>query len=112
MKKSDRTRAFYAGALYFEPTVRDSGLSGLLLGSVAQFCSTSNAILMTQSNFRGFDRFVEKYFLNPQIVEFIKYDDEDLVLPENAENTEKCFKVLSKLDGIRFYADMPEKVTK
>ena len=70
---------------------------------------------MTQSNFRGFDRFVEKYFLNPQIVEFIKYDDEDLVLPENAENadnTEKCFKVLSKLDGIRFYADMPEKATK
>jgi hypothetical protein len=104
MRKSQRDRAFYAGALYFEPAFRESGLSGVLLGSVAQFCSTSNTVLMTQSNFRGFDRFVEKCFLNPKIVEFIKYDEEELLLPEN---TEKCFKVLTKLDGIRFYTDMP-----
>lgn len=102
MRASGRGRTLYAGALYFDPSVRDIGLSDLLLGTVSNICSASNSILMTQSNFRGFDRFVENNFKNPQIVEFMKYDDEELVLPEVG----KCFKLLSKLDGIRFYADV------
>ena len=107
MRASGRGRTLYAGALYFDPSVRDIGLSDLLLGSVANICSASNSILMTQSNFRGFDRFVENNYKNPQIVEFMKYDDEELVLPE-VEG--KCFKLLSKLDGIRFYADVGDNV--
>ncbi len=102
MRTSGRGRTLYAGALYFDPSVRDIGLSDLLLSTVSNICSASNSILMTQSNFRGFDRFVENNFKNPQIVEFMKYDDEKLLLPEVG----KCFKLLSKLDGIRFYADV------
>ena len=107
MRQLGRSRTFYAGALYFDSSVRSFGLSDILIGSVAQICSNSNSLLMTQSNFRGFDQFVEGNFKNPQIVEAIRYDDEELVLPTNVDDDkqEKCFKLLSKLDGIRFYAD-------
>jgi hypothetical protein len=108
MKQIGRSKTFYAGAIYFDSSVRSFGLSDILLGSVAEICSNSNSLLMTQSNFRGFDQFVERNFKNAQIVETIRYDDEELVLPDKDDKQEKCFKLLSKLGGIRFYADFGE----
>lgn len=91
----------YLGALYFDPSLRNFGLSDQLINAVVQVCLNSNTLAMTQSNFRSFDQFVEKSFRKACFVESLKYEDENLVL-----DGEKCFKLLTKLDGIRFYADI------
>lgn len=90
----------YLGALYFDPSLRNFGLSDRLIEAVIQVCLNSNTLAMTQSNFRGFDQFVENSFRKAKFVEALKYGDENLVL-----DGEKCFGLLSKLDGIRFYVD-------
>jgi hypothetical protein len=63
--------------------------------------ASADTMSVTQSNFRGFDRFVEKTFGDARVVDTVGYDDEELVV-----DGAKCFAALSALGGIRFYADL------
>jgi len=102
MEMNCKSKTLYVGALYFKPELRDLGLSVALVKAISNHYSNSNTLLLCQSNFRGFDKFIEKDGRNPVVAEFARYDDEELVL-DQAEG--KAFSILSKLDGIKFYTD-------
>ena len=58
---------------------------------------------LCQSNFRGFDKSVQRVFKDPILLDSVKYSDENLVL---CESEGRAFRVIDHLDGIRFYADI------
>lgn len=100
MRYIGRTRTCYLGALYIDKEFRNLRLSDTIIRAVVQTCSKSNTLPLIQSNFRGFDRFVERNLENGRIVETMKYEEETLVV-----DGEKRFEMLKRLDGMRFYAD-------
>ena len=57
---------------------------------------------MVQSNFRGFDKSVDEFYKNPELLDQVKYSEEQLILKESDG---RAFKVIEHLDGLRFYFD-------
>ena len=100
MLKTGRDSTFYVGAVYLDSSLRNFGISEQVMDAMVRSRLTVDAVVMTQSNFRAADKLVERCFKKAQIVDSLKYDDETLIL-----DSEKCFQLLKRLDGIRFYAD-------
>lgn len=100
MLKTRRESTFYVGAFYLDSSLRNFGISEQVMDAMVRSRLTVDAVVMTQSNFRAADKLVERCFKKAQIVDSLKYDDETLIL-----DSEKCFQLLKRLDGIRFYAD-------
>ena len=100
MIKTGRESTFYVGAFYLDSSLRNFGISEQVMDAMVRSRLTVDAVVMTQSNFRAADKLVERCFKKAQIVDSLKYDDETLIL-----DSEKCFQLLKRRDGIRFYAD-------
>ena len=100
MLKTGRESTFYVGAFYLDSSLRNFGISEQVMDAMVRSRLTVDAVVMTQSNFRAADKLVERCFKKAQVVDSLKYDDETLIL-----DCEKCFQLLKRLDGIRFYAD-------
>lgn len=99
MHKSGLKRTFYVGAFYLDSSLRNFGIPEKFIEATIKNKPTVDAVVMTQSNFRASDKIVEQAFKKAQVVDSLKYDEENLFL-----DGEKCFKLLTRLDGIRFYA--------
>jgi hypothetical protein len=102
MEKSGKPKTLYVGALLFNPALRDLGLSVALVKALSSHYRNSDSILLCQSNFRGFDKFILQQGNDPQVAEYVRYDEEELVLDEKEG---RAFSMLSKLDGIKFFTD-------
>ena len=60
----------------------------------------SECLFYMQSNFPGFDKTVKNIFPNPQVVDEVKYKDEDLMI-----DGKRCFEKIEKLEGLKFFAE-------
>lgn len=98
MKSSGRDRTLWASCLSYHSSIRDAGVSDFMLKNFWHKCLQQGMVIGTQSNFRGFDKFVEKHLKNARIADEVKYADEKLHF-----EGKQVFKALEHIDGIRFY---------
>ena len=102
--QSKKEKVFYLAMLYLNPEVRATKLSEQAL---SEMCSKEiiddQCSFLCQSNFRAFDKSVERLFKNPILLDSVKYSEENLVLTESEG---RAFRVIDHLEGIRFYGDI------
>ena len=102
--EAKKKKIFYLARLYLYRDIRATRLSEQsLLEMTADDIIDEKCSYFTQSNFRAFDKSVEKFFKNPILLDSVKYSEENLVLTENEG---RAFRVIDHLDGIRFYGDI------
>ena len=101
LQQTKKSGVFYLAMLYLNKELRSSGFSekGILQTTAA---TRKHFSFLCQSNFRGFDKSIERLFDNPVLLDEVKYCDETLVLNEKEG---RAFKIIDNLDGIRFYGN-------
>ena len=101
LKVSSKKYALYLYMLHISTLARANGLSSItILNSMIKEIDITECLVYCQSNFLGFDKVVYKIFPNPQIIDQVKYKDEELVI-----NGERCFQKIHHLDGIKFFVE-------
>lgn len=98
MAKHKKDKTLYLATFFVLPEVRGAGVTSILFGILPELFSRHNIMLLSQSNFRASDKMFEKLGNNVQVAEYVRYDEEELVLDGT-----KAFQVISNLDGIKFY---------
>ena len=101
--QSRKKKIFYLAMLYLNPEIRASKIAEKAVREMIFNMNSEQCSYLCQSNFRGFDKSVTRFFKNPLLLDSVKYSEENLVLTESEG---RAFRVIDHLDGIRFYADI------
>ena len=110
LAQSTKKFALYLAMLHISPCAQSSGLSSrIILKTMMQEMDISNCLIYLQSNFPGFEKSVYSVLPNPQLVDQVKYKDEELCI-----NGNRCFKKIEHLDGLKFFVEFfhPESCSK
>ena len=100
--QTQKPQVLYKAILVLDPDLRSSNIANQAMQTICNFQPESEFSRFVQSNFRGFDKSVHKLYKNPQLLDEVKYSEEQLILNETKG---RAFKCIDHLDGIRFFAD-------
>ena len=100
MKKHGKELTYYMACFIVNNNVRGSGFTGALVPEMIRHLNLRGVggMLVTQSNFPGFDQFVYKHIPDSELLDEMKYSDETLSI-----SGRKLFEPLAPLGHMRFF---------
>lgn len=100
--QTKKPKVLYKAMLILNPDLRSSSIANQAIDTISSQNDNADFSRFVQSNFRAFDKNVNQIYKNPQLLDEVKYSDEQLILNETEG---RAFKIIDHLHGIRFFAD-------
>ena len=100
MRRHGKALTFYMACFMVDEDVRGTGFTEALVPELVRHLDLKarDGMLVTQSNFPGFDQFVYKYVPNPELLDEMKYADETLRI-----GGRNVFEPIASLGYMRFF---------